>query len=64
MAMGNIIGSAVVPVALSILMETANGNACTLAAVAGFVIAMFAWVMSAYSQFDDPELSICVCFQC
>ena len=57
MSMGNIIGSAVVPVALAILYQKANGMWCTLGAVGGFCIAMFAWIMAAYSQFDEVSMA-------
>jgi hypothetical protein len=43
-AMGNIIGSAVGPVALAILYEKANGKVCTAAAIIGFLLAMMSWV--------------------
>jgi Na+/proline symporter len=43
-AMGNIIGSAVVPVAMAILVQRANGTVCTAAAIIGFLLAIMSWV--------------------
>merc|ERR1711977_546070 len=40
MSMGCIVGSAVGPAALTILMETANSNAIAAGALGGFVLAM------------------------
>lgn len=57
MSMGNIIGSAVVPVALAILYQKANGMWCTAGAIGGFLIAMGAWILAAYSQFDEVSMA-------
>jgi Na+/proline symporter len=56
MSMGNIIGSAVVPVALAILMEKANGTWCTIGAVGGFCIAIASWVIRAAIEFDEVSM--------
>ena len=56
MSMGNIIGSAVVPVALSILMEDANGTWCTAGAVLGFFIAIASWIIRAAIEYDEVTL--------
>jgi Na+/proline symporter len=56
MSMGNIIGSAVVPVALSILMEDANGTWCTAGAVLGFFIAIAAWIIRAAVEYDEVTM--------
>jgi Na+/proline symporter len=52
-AMGNIIGSAVCPVALAILYEKANGTWCTIAAVVGFLLAIFSWILKTSIDFDE-----------
>ena len=56
MAMGNIIGSAVVPVALAILMEDANGTWCTAGAILGFFIAIASWIIRAAIEYDEVTM--------
>jgi Na+/proline symporter len=56
MSMGNIIGSAVVPVALAILWKKANGTWCTIGAVGGFCIAIASWVIRAAIEFDEVSM--------
>merc|ERR1719482_2284296 len=51
MSMGCLVGSAVGPAALTILMETANSKAIAVGAVGGFVLAMIGWVGQAATEF-------------
>merc|ERR1719326_2744598 len=51
MSMGCLVGSAVGPAALTILMETANSKAIAFGAVGGFVLAMIGWVGQAATEF-------------
>merc|ERR1712072_585411 len=53
MAMGVIIGSAVGPASLAILMETANGTFIGLGAVGGLVLGMFFWMLQASVEFGE-----------
>merc|ERR1719235_3133349 len=55
MSMGCLVGSAVGPAALTILMETANGKAIAFGAVGGFVLAMIGWVGQAASEFGEVK---------
>merc|ERR1712078_352554 len=55
MSMGCIVGSAVGPAALTILMETANSKAISAGALGGFVLAMIGWVGQAASEFGVVE---------
>ena len=54
--MGNIIGSAVVPVAMAILYEKANGFWCTAAAIIGLCAAIFAWIMKTSIDSKDTGM--------
>merc|ERR1719223_637092 len=51
--MGCLVGSAVGPAALSILLQTANGKAIGGGAVGGFCLAMASWVIRAQMEFGE-----------
>jgi len=55
MSMGCIVGSAVGPAALTILMEKANSNAIAAGALGGFVLAMMGWAGQAASEFGEVK---------
>eukprot|EP00971_Amphidinium_carterae_P029787 586255-Amphidinium_carterae.1 len=55
MSMGVLIGSAVGPASLTILMETANGIFIAAGAVGGLIIGMLGWCIKA--QVDSDEIS-------
>merc|ERR550514_1246396 len=55
MSMGCIVGSAVGPAALTILMETANSKAIAVGAVGGFILAMIGWVGQAATEFGEVK---------
>merc|ERR1719271_1515557 len=55
MSMGCIVGSAVGPAALTILMETANGKAIAAGAIVGFIMAMLGWTIQAATEFGQVE---------
>merc|ERR1719460_616862 len=55
MSMGCIVGCAVGPAALTILMETANGKAIAAGAIGGFILAMLGWVGQAASEFGEVK---------
>jgi hypothetical protein len=55
MSMGCIVGCAVGPAALTILMETANSKAIAAGALGGFVLAMVGWTGQAASEFGMVE---------
>ena len=57
MGMGVMIGSAVTPVAMSILWDKANGYVCAFSAVFGFVLANVAWVIQTAVEFETVDLS-------
>jgi Na+/proline symporter len=59
MAMGVMIGSAVAPVAMSILWDRANGTVCTASAVLGLVFALVTWAIHAVADDPNSELSVC-----
>jgi len=56
MAMGVIIGSAVGPASLSILMETANGTFIAAGAVGGLVLGVFFWMLQAATEFGSISI--------
>ena len=59
LAMGIIIGAAVIPIALTILWKKTNGVAATAGAVIGLFIAVSTWVMTAVSLPDfGGEISL------
>lgn len=60
-AMGNIIGSAVCPVAMAILYQKANGPICTFAALFGFVLAMIAWVWKTANDSECLDANEALC---
>jgi len=53
MSMGVIIGSAVGPASLTILMERANSIWIAAGAIGGFIIGVFGWVIKAYQDLDE-----------
>jgi Na+/proline symporter len=55
MSMGCLVGSAVGPAALTILMETANSKAIAAGAIGGFILAMIGWVGQAASEFGEVK---------
>jgi Na+/proline symporter len=55
MSMGCIVGSAVGPAALTILMESANGNAIAAGALGGFILAMIGWTGQASTEFGEVK---------
>merc|ERR1719201_1757086 len=55
MSMGCLVGSAVGPAALTILMETANSKAIAVGAVGGFALAMIGWVGQAATEFGEVK---------
>merc|ERR1712025_478326 len=55
MSMGCLVGSAVGPAALTILMERANGKAIAAGAILGFILAMVGWVGQAATQFGEVK---------
>lgn len=59
LAMGIIIGSAVIPIALTILWKKTNRVAATLGAIIGLMIAVSTWIMTAASLPDfGGEISL------
>merc|ERR1719235_2480329 len=55
MSMGCLVGSAVGPAALTILMETANSKAIAVGAIGGFILAMVGWVGQAGTEFGEVK---------
>merc|ERR1712078_806886 len=55
MSMGCLVGSAVGPAALTILMETANSKAISAGAIGGFILAMVGWTGQAGTEFGTVE---------
>jgi len=55
MSMGVIIGSAVGPASLTILMERANGKAIAAGAIGGLILGLFGWCIKA--QDDNGEVT-------
>merc|ERR1719375_1694901 len=55
MSMGCLVGCAVGPAALTILMETANSKAIAAGALGGFVLAMVGWIGQAGTEFGTVE---------
>merc|ERR1719265_1660754 len=55
MSMGCLVGSAVGPAALTILMQTANSKAIAAGALGGFVLAMMGWAGQAASEFGEVK---------
>merc|ERR1719217_1086167 len=55
MSMGCLVGSAVGPAALTILMEKANSKAIAAGAIGGFVLAMIGWVGQAATEFGEVK---------
>jgi Na+/proline symporter len=55
MSMGCLVGSAVGPAALTILMERANGKAIGAGAVGGLILAICGWVGQAASEFGEVK---------
>ena len=56
MAMGVIIGSAVGPASLSILMEQANGKFIAAGAVGGLCLGLFFWMLQAAVEFGSVTI--------
>jgi hypothetical protein len=57
MSMGVLVGSAVGPAALTILMERANGKAVAAGAIGGFFMGVSSWVIQAAVEFDEVDYS-------
>merc|ERR1719235_864569 len=55
MSMGCLVGCAVGPAALTILLETANSKAIAAGALLGFVLAMVGWIGQAATEFGTVE---------
>jgi Na+/proline symporter len=55
MSMGVLVGSAVGPAALTILMERANGTAVAAGAIGGFIMGVSSWVIRAAAEFDEVD---------
>jgi len=55
MSMGCLVGCAVGPAALTILLETANSKAVAAGALGGFVLAMIGWIGQAATEFGKVE---------
>merc|ERR1711977_568204 len=55
MSMGCLVGSAVGPAALTILMETANSKAISAGAIGGFILAIIGWTGQAATEFGTVE---------
>merc|ERR1719161_718943 len=55
MSMGCLVGCAVGPAALTILMETANSKAIAAGAIGGFILAMIGWVGQAATEFGEVK---------
>merc|ERR1719388_178049 len=53
--MGCLVGCAVGPAALTILLETANSKAIAAGALGGFVLAMIGWIGQAATEFGKVE---------
>lgn len=53
MSMGVLVGGAVGPAALTILMEKANGKAIAVGAWGGLFTGILGWVLQAYVEFDE-----------
>ena len=56
-SMGCVIGSAVAPIAISIMSKKANGTWCTAAAVIGLVVASISWAIRANNEFDEVTVA-------
>jgi hypothetical protein len=55
--MGVILGSAVVPIALAILWNKANGKACMAGAVTGFAAGIIAWLVTT-AKLNDSTINV------
>jgi len=55
MSMGCLVGCAVGPAALTILLETANSKAIAAGAIGGFILAMIGWIGQAGTEFGKVE---------
>jgi len=55
MSMGVLVGSAVGPAALTILMERANGKAIAAGAIGGFLLGVSSWAIRALAEFDEVD---------
>merc|ERR1719235_1275017 len=55
MSMGCLVGCAVGPAALTILLEKANSKAIAIGALGGFVLAMVGWIGQAATEFGKVE---------
>jgi hypothetical protein len=55
MSMGCLVGCAVGPAALTILLETANSKAIAAGAIGGFILAMIGWIGQAATEFGKVE---------
>jgi MFS family permease len=55
MSMGVLVGSAVGPAALTILMERANGKAVAAGAIGGFIMGVSSWIIQAAVEFDEVD---------
>eukprot|EP00746_Dinoflagellata_sp_MGD_P160116 gnl/MRDRNA2_/MRDRNA2_86806_c0_seq1.p1 gnl/MRDRNA2_/MRDRNA2_86806_c0~~gnl/MRDRNA2_/MRDRNA2_86806_c0_seq1.p1 ORF type:complete len:976 (+),score=202.83 gnl/MRDRNA2_/MRDRNA2_86806_c0_seq1:105-2930(+) len=55
MSMGCLVGCAVGPAALTILLETANSKAIAAGAIGGFILAMVGWIGQAATEFGKVE---------
>lgn len=56
LAMGNIIGSAVYPVAVTLMWKKTNANACVLGAVGGLCCAFITWFVTASQYFGSVSI--------
>lgn len=57
LAMGVLIGSAVIPIALTITWKRTNKTAATAGAIAGLFIALITWTGVAYANFGEVSLA-------
>jgi hypothetical protein len=55
MSMGVLVGSAVGPAALTILMERANGKAIAAGAIGGWLMGVSSWAIRALAEFDEVD---------
>jgi len=55
MSMGVLVGGAVGPAALTILMERANGKAIAAGAIGGFLLGVSSWAIRALAEFDEVD---------
>ena len=56
LSMGILIGSAVGPIALSLIWKKTNGRAASIAAIGGLFFGVSIWIILAYNMYDEISL--------